>query len=840
MGANLFAVFSTFLLTLSFSTTIYSQNISNLETQYPLYEGVSSDVKSFDEKNKLGTSYTKLSGQSGSIVEKSIWESQKQLRDEIYDALGSYRISATLLDEELNFNGTEFNLLFTPALHPQRIVRIVNSGRRTDNAKTQYMVSDALNLVNTLVAKTPLNDTLSIELLRAQSIVGIQKISYANSLASYNDKRPQSALARYIDDSKNFDDYVQSQEKEQSRIFFKGFFDPYRVGKKFIKITAEKVKTDPTLKTGDILIKHFVRKQGPGIGASQGLAGASYNYYSYEELKIGLKKESDNIFLLKIQLEDGKNHDIQFKVGVPVIEFKPQRTSFDSTKYIIAERLYRLDLSNPQAAQQLDALLNNYGKPLAPAKYYEELVKQVQVIPGVVDDLFERQRQSLNPQMAFRNKTELGFFGFRTQHSKSTETNVLEPTEGERSEHVVGEVQRYKSKRVRFVFNESNEDSKKKFRILSRKLKDGSLETDLGFEYAYDDSRTTEKEYFQYLLEINNAFFIDKHIAGTQAQVIADLLNERLLNKTKNKDQQAVSAAIYFSQKFVRQIAAHKKEEVQRLLAVLILGNGHSWADLEKLAKQSKNCGSLLNPEYATVLVEKGGTSCSKFLKLAQTLVNMFDISKKQKYTSVTQNFSELVHDQKMRSFIPMMMLQIGLLTGFDSLGAPIFSSLDEAFNSGDVEMSVAFVGDGINGIIHEQVGDVVALTPAEYPGDFSLTTPIASSPLIIKSEVATDGSKIYLQFDSLVKAQDQYVLKGIASKYKMIKNDKPEALIRVKQLSSTDMLGKDGKVSYYRYVVELPLIPELNDNSDSTIQFWIEDGAGVRVSEPFSIKFKI
>lgn len=840
MGAFKFAIISIFAFLVSFSVASYSQELSSVSTQYPVYEGMCSDVKSFEEKIKLGSSYTKLSSQSGSIIEKGIWESQKQLRDEVYDAMGSYKISGTLLDEKIDLNGREYTLYFTPALHPQRLIRLVNSGRGTESVKTQYMVSDSMHLVNTLGFRTGLNDYLGLELMRGQSIIGVQKISYVNSLEDYNQDRPQGLLARYIDDSKSFDDYVKSQEKEQSRIFFKGFFDPYRVGKRFIKISAEKIKNDPTFRVGDIFIKNMVRKQGPGIGVSKDLIGASYNFFSYEELKIGLKKQADGIYLLKLQLEDGKNHDWDLiKVGVPVIAFKPQRTTYDSTRYVIAEKLYRLDLNNSQAAQQLDALLNkhDYAKSIKPADYYNELLAQLKPIPGAVDELFEKTRQSLNPQTAFRNKTELGFFGLRVLNSQSTESSVLQPTEGEASEHVVGEVQRYTSKRTRLAFKESNEDTKRKFRVLSRKLPSGSLETDLGFEYAFDDSKTKVKEYFRYLNDINHAFFMDKHIQGTQAQEISDLLKDRLANKSDKKDQQAVSAAIYFSQKFVRKIASHSQEDVQKLLALIILGNGKSWADLEKL---KIGCRDELNPDYKDAIINVIGKSCNKILSTAQLLVDMFNISKKEKYATVVQQFAELVHDQKMKSFIPMMMLQIGLLNGFDSLGAPSFESLDEAFKNGDVEMSLAFVGDGINGIIYKQIGDVVTLAPAEFEGDFPLHTPVATSPLIIKSEVATDGSKIYVQFDSLTKSQPEYVLKGIAAKYRMIRNDQPEALFKVSNLTSTDMIGSNGKVSFYRYVIELPMIPELQNNSDSTFQFWIEDGAGVRVTEPFSVKFKL
>lgn len=845
MGATKFAIFSilTFFLSISITTTSFAQarvesRYTTSETQYPIYEGMCSDAKAFEEKIKLGSSYTRLSSQSGSILEKAIWEGQKELKDEIYDALGSYRISADLIDKEFSVGERELWFTVTPAIYPERIVRIVNN--KADGAaqtKTHYMVSDALDLSTTLSTGTPVNGTIGLEFYKGQTSLGIQRISYVNSLHDYNEARAPSLLSRYIDKSKSFDDYVRSMEKEQSRIFFKGFFDPFRVGKNYIKISAEKVKNDPTFKTGDILIKRLFRRQGPGIGASKGLARAGINKFRYEEVKIGIKKEEDGKYLVKVQYEDGKDWNPYLRVGVPITGYTPHRTTYNSITYTVKEKLYRVDLNDLQAQAQFDNLLNNYATDIDPSDYYSNLLARIRPIPGAFDELFEKKRESLTPQTIARSKTELGLFGFRSIRSKALEGSSIDTSEGEHGEHAIGEIQRYSSSRIRLKFLESNEDSKRKFRILTRKMSDGSLETDLGFEYSFDDSRTTTREYYKYLTDINNALFLDKHVQGTQAQRLSDLIKDRLNNKSRSKDQQAVSAALYFSQRFVRQIAAKSVEDVKTLIARMFLGNDKSWDNIEKLKNNSGNCSAKLNPDYKDAVIASE-TSCSQLYNVASKLVQTFQLAKQARYRNVAQNFTELVHDQKMRPLIPMLMLKIGLFTGFNQRNEPQFASLDTAFKNGDVEMNVAFVGDGIDGILYEQAGDVASLTPANYEGDFQLITPIASTPLIIKSEVATDGEKLYLQFDSLTQAKDSYELKGIASKYRLIRNDKVEALVRVRNLTSTDILAHDGKVSYFRYVIELPMIQELK-GSDSVIQFWIEDH-GTRITEPFSAKFKL
>ena len=834
MRVNKFAIFAIFSA-LVFSFSLAPAQSLPTQSQYPVYEGVCSDTKSFEEKIKLGSSYTRLSSQSGSFLEKAIWESQKELKDEIYDALGSYRISAELVDKEFNVAGRELWFNITPALYPERVVRVVNN-RGNENVQTRYMVSDRMDYSTTLSTGTPVNGTIGLEFYKGQTSLGIQRISYVNSLEQYNNDRPASFLSRYIDNSKSYDDYIRSMEKEHSKVFFKGFFDPFRVGKNFIKISAEKVKNDPTFKKGDILIKNLFRRQGPGIGASKGLARAGVNKFRYEEVKIGLKKEDNNKYLLKVQYENGKDWNPYLKVGIPITGYHPHRTSYNSITYTVKEKLYRVDLNNLDAQDQLDRLLNNFATDIDPSEYYDELIAKIRPIPGVFDELFEKNRESLTPQTILRNKTELGILGFRSIRSKSLEGSEIDTTDGAHGEHAIGEIQRYSSSRIRLKFLESNEDSKKRFRILTRKMADGSLETDLGFEYSYDDSRTSVREYYKYLTDVNNALFLDKHVQGTQAQKLSDLIKDRLNNKSRSKDQQALSAALYFSQRFVRKIASKNVEDVKKLIARMFLGTNSTWENLEKLKRSSGSCSSRLNPDYKDAVLASE-TSCSALYEVAVKLVQTFETAKKAKYKTVTQNFTELVSDQKMRPIIPMLMLKIGLFTEFDQRNEPIFASLDDAFNNGDVEMNMAFVGDGIDGIIYEQVGDVANLTPATYEGDFPLITPIASTPLIIKSEVATDGQKLYLQFDSLVKAQESYVLKGVVSKYRLIRNDRVQAVVKVRNLTSTDILAHDGNVSFFRYVVELPMIKEIARNSDSVIQFWIED-SGSRITEPFSAKF--
>src|SRR5690606_38382221 len=129
---------------------------------------------------------------------------------------------------------------------------------------------------------------------------------------------------------------------------------------------------------------------------------------------------------------------------------------------------YRVNLDSLEAQDQLDRLLNNYATDIDPSEYFIDLISKIKPIPGVFDELFEKTRESLTPQTNLRNKTELGLFGFRSIRSKSLEGSELDTADGDHGEHAIGEIQRYSSKRVRLKFLESNEDSKKKFRILTR------------------------------------------------------------------------------------------------------------------------------------------------------------------------------------------------------------------------------------------------------------------------------------------------------------------------------------------------------------------------------------
>ncbi len=831
------AVFVTLSLTLVFSLSI------NAETKYPIYRGHGVENINLDNKSSLGESYTKLSIHSGSLIQNAIWENQLNLRDEIYDALGGYKISGTLLDNELLNDNLYFR--YRPSFQPQRIVRILNNYRSiSDNEelKTQYMVSNAMNFHNEVWIGSHLTNLTSVDVMNAKTSISVQKVNFVNSLQDYNDNKPETLLSHYIDNSKNFDDYVKAQEKEQSRIFFKGFFDPYRIGKRFVTINTQKIKTDPFFRNGDVIIRRHSRKYGPGVSLSKGLAELGYHVHSHQHVAVGVKKESDQHYLVKIELDEGFGHEMSFNVGIPVISYKPHRTRSERKTKIISEVLYRFDLTNPEAIRQLDNVLSTYENVLTPSQYYAGLVAKINEVPGVVDQLLETRQSSLQPKQKFTSKTELGFFAHRRLKSHEVNSKTAYPNDNEPQRHVLGETQRFKSTRVRLVSFESSEDSRRRFRILTQKLTKG-YKTDLGFEYAFDDSRTSEREYNTYLTIIRRGLFLDTHVNGTEAQKLKEILDQRLQDKTKSKDQQSASASIYFSQNFVRKVVSKSQQEFQAVLAQLILGAGHDWADLKKIGINNgpEDCRSRLDKEFVNILLGGGRISCIRALNLANEIVNTFTTAKRSKdYENVALSIANLVKDHDMRPYIPMLMLKVGLLEGFNKDNLPVFSKLDEAFEKGEVEMNLAFVGKGIRGTIYEQVGEVISLTPYEYSSDFSLDTPASSTPIIIRAEMATDRQKLFLQFDSLAQANEGYILRGVVSKYRMIRNDTPQALVEAKDLRSQEMYGDNNKVAFFRSTVEIPLIQELQRREDSILQFWIEDDSGTRVTEPFSIKFKL
>jgi hypothetical protein len=96
------------------------------------------------------------------------------------------------------------------------------------------------------------------------------------------------------------------------------------------------------------------------------------------------------------------------------------------------------------------------------------------------------------------------------------------------------------------------------------------------------------------------------------------------------------------------------------------------------------------------------------------------------------------------------------------------------------------------------------------------------------------------LNCSAVLQVQPGYKLKGVIYKYKPVLADKPVATLMAQNLIGTKVTNDRNAFVGYNYAVQFPWMPEVTPDEDHTIQFWLEDANGTRMSQVFEVKFKL
>lgn len=863
----------------------------------PVYEGTG--VQSINKNTTLevGSTYTNTHGESR--LGDLLWETQDDLADDILDALGDYKIQAKIVSRDFLLNGKNSSVTVGPEIRPTRIIRTINQGSLSNGVpssdyRTQFMILDELTVSTKLNVKSFLDKNSNLNIFKNYNGVRIEKISYTNSLedslkkdtikvfsdlanvnemqaqveaeqGSAEDQAPELAQKIYDDESKSKVRKISDKfsDNEKTKIFFEGFFDPYKVFAKFARLDIEKLKDDKILKPGEILIKTYFRKFGPGVGANKGLLSADFHHYTYRYFRLGFKKVAPGQILVKVELDEASNNEFNFGIGLPLISFEPERVRSTNGFYKIQEKLFSFNLNTPEGASQLSEVLGTQDKQYVKLAdvtgvtshiphEYNNVLKYVKEIPGKVDLLMSRTKSSLTPTLLVTNRTETGFIGIRTANIKNLEARQTQTDEASPAgDEIIGQIQRRSAQRLRFFnFFQSNENKNRTFRLISRADASGATVTDLGFEYSFENTKTSLKKYKEYIQNIKNSLFGKLTENSVEAKRINDALDAQIANKADLRDYQRVYAGLYFSQDFVRRIISHKVADVQTLIAQLILKDNPTWyqiTHLQEINGGALDCRYSLTQTAKDLLFGNMGVACQRITAVAQNLVATFMAAQKPGNTNaqVSAAFTELVKKRDLRPIVPRLMLAVGLLKNYNKDNEPQFESFDRAVSNGEVEINLSMTGKGINGVRKISTGSIETLEPYQYSKDFSLLTEEYKSgaPIITNASVFVDKSKstLYVDFFSALKAQPGYKVRGVVYRYKALKADEPIAYIKATSLSSEAVLENGSNdILGFKTIIAFPFVKEVTPKQDHTIQFWIEDAHGNRMSQIFEVKFDL